>query len=92
MGLSNASSKARNYSSTINQNQGGGSKKAGFPYLVGRNANSSMWIGNTRVKLEGSQSCCGLKVYQTTLVFANLSRNTGRLTAVDHWKMPGLPK
>lgn len=79
MGLSNASSRARNYSSTVNQGQGGGAKKAGYPYIVGRTANTSRFIDNQP-----------LKVFQTTLVFANFSRNTGRLTALDYWKVPGM--
>ena len=28
------------------QNQGGGSKKAGFPYMIGRDHNSSIFIQN----------------------------------------------
>jgi hypothetical protein len=46
MGLSNAASRARNYGQTINQKQGGGDKKAGFPYQVGRTAWSSIFIDN----------------------------------------------
>jgi hypothetical protein len=36
MVLMNAGNRARNMSSIVNQNQGGGSKKAGFPYEIGR--------------------------------------------------------
>lgn len=36
MVLSNAPSRVTNYSSRLNQSQGGGSKKAGFPYIIGR--------------------------------------------------------
>jgi hypothetical protein len=46
MGLSNAASRARNYGQTINRPQGGGDKKAGFPYLVGRSMWSSIFIDN----------------------------------------------
>lgn len=35
MGLSNSAKNARNYSSLIVQNQGGGDKKAGLPSTVG---------------------------------------------------------
>ena len=38
MVLMNAGKRARNMSSIVNQNQGGGNKKAGFPYIVGRTA------------------------------------------------------
>jgi hypothetical protein len=46
MGLSNAASRARNYNQSNNRNQGGGDKKAGFPYQVGRSAWSSIFIDN----------------------------------------------
>lgn len=46
MGLSNAASRARNYNQSNNRNQGGGSKKAGFPYQVGRSAWSNIFIDN----------------------------------------------
>jgi hypothetical protein len=42
MGLANSSNRARNYTSTTNQPQGGGNKKAGFPYLIGRSAWTSI--------------------------------------------------
>jgi hypothetical protein len=46
MGLSNAASRARNYGQTINRSQGGGDKKAGFPYQVGRSTWSNIFIDN----------------------------------------------
>jgi hypothetical protein len=46
MVLLNAASKARNAAQTVNQSQGGGSKKAGFPYQVGRSSWSSIHIGD----------------------------------------------
>jgi hypothetical protein len=61
MGLSNASKMARNYSQTVNQNQGGGSKKAGFPYQIGRNAWSNVYLdSNTK-----GGNCCKLGSYMT---------------------------
>lgn len=48
MGLSNAASRARNYGQLINRDQGGGEKKAGFPYQVGRDSWSSIFIDNQR--------------------------------------------
>ena len=38
-------------SSITNQAQGGGNKKAGFPYLVGRTASSSVAFDGTSQKL-----------------------------------------
>ena len=45
MGLSNASKTARNYSSLITQNQGGGSKKAGLPSTVGHDYWRTIYAG-----------------------------------------------
>ena len=52
MVLSNAPKKVTYMSSLVNQNQGGGSKKAGFPYIVGRTSWSVIYLqsnckGNT---------------------------------------------
>lgn len=44
MVLSNAPKRVVSVSSIVNQNQGGGSKKAGFPYLVGRNSWSAIYL------------------------------------------------
>ena len=46
MGLSNGATRARNYGQTINQKQGGGDKKAGLPYQIGRSTWSSIFIDN----------------------------------------------
>jgi len=55
MGLSNASSRARNYTRTANQNQGGGNKKAGFPGQVGRGWWTSIFLQSTDLI---SGHCC----------------------------------
>lgn len=47
MVLMNASSKARNASSIVNQSSGGGNKKAGLPQQVGRTAWMSIHLNNT---------------------------------------------
>lgn len=44
MVLLNASSRSRNVASLIVKDQGGGEKKAGLPYIVGRTAPSSMFL------------------------------------------------
>ena len=74
MGLSNSASRARNYSLIINQNQGGGEKKAGFPYIVGRGWQTSIAFNNTNVV---AGKCCTLDSYKTMLFTykVNASRN-----------------
>ena len=63
---------ARMYSNAItDQNQGGGDKKAGFPYQIGRDHWSSIYIGDR----PQTGQCCKLKSIQKTLVF---TRNTIR--------------
>lgn len=78
MGLSNASKKARSYSQTINQNQGGGNKKAGFPYMIGRETNTSIAFNNTNVV---SGNCCKLSSLQDApnkvYMRMNLTRGVG---------------
>ena len=44
IGLSNGSKRSK-YGQTVNQNQGGGNKKAGLPYQVGRTMWSDIAVG-----------------------------------------------
>ena len=74
MGLSNAASRARNYNTTINENQGGGNKKAGFPYMVGRDYQTSIAFNNTNV-VKGK--CCTLGSYQTLIFTSPVSQSRG---------------
>lgn len=75
MVLLNASSRARNAGQTINQNQGGGNKKAGFPYQVGRDSWSSLFLRSTE-PIYGN--CCNLTKINTTFRFTrNISRPVG---------------
>ena len=74
MGLSNGALKARSYSQTINQNQGGGSKKAGFPYMIGRGWQTSIAFNNTNVY---TGNCCQLKSYQSLLYTFPVSQSRG---------------
>ena len=62
MGLSNASKIARNYSSLITQNQGGGDKKAGLPSTVGHDYWRTIYAGINY----SSGLCCGLGRMQLT--------------------------
>lgn len=62
MGLSNASKIARNYSSLIRQNQGGGDKKAGLKPSVGNNYWYPIYCGQNIALGE----CCTLRQLQLT--------------------------
>ena len=62
MGLSNASSRARNYNLTANRNQGGGNKKAGFPYQIGRTHWTPIFLQTNNY----SRRCCSLRGLQLT--------------------------
>lgn len=62
MGLSNAAKRARLYESTINQNQGGGDKKAGFAYQVGRSSWSNIYFQSNNYAVR----CCKLSTLKFT--------------------------
>jgi hypothetical protein len=64
-------------SSIVNQNQGGGEKKAGFPYQVGRSSWASIFIGGVD-PVYGR--CCKLSGFQQTLFF---TKNTVRPVGND---------
>jgi hypothetical protein len=83
IGLANSSKKARLSGSTVNQNQGGGSRKAGLAYQVGRN-----WHFLSYLRENGSAN--NLTSLRRTLVFANQSRPVGSWTEGNtYWKIPG---
>ena len=54
--------KTSSISSIVNQPQGGGNTKAGFPYQIGRNSWSSIYIGSVD-PVNGR--CCSLKDIMT---------------------------
>jgi hypothetical protein len=56
------------------QNQGGGDKKAGFPYQVGRGWQTSIAFNNTNVVMG---HCCTLTNYQTLLFTFPVSQVRG---------------
>lgn len=90
MVLSNASKNARYTSSITNQNQGGGSKKAGFPYQVGRSSWTSIAFGSADIV---TGRCCSLKKTQQ-MTFTQKNTNQSRpigSTAVNntYWQIPG---
>jgi len=63
------------------QNQGGGSKKAGFPYMVGRTSWSSIAIYDISLK----------RAMTTKLPLANPSRSIGNRPSVGRYFNQGLP-
>jgi hypothetical protein len=75
-------------SATTNINVGGGNKKAGFPYQVGRTSWTSIHFGITDVV---NKHCCGLSSYKyTKLPRANISRPIGSTTRPGtYWNIPG---
>jgi len=83
-------------SSITNRNQGGGNKKAGFPYQIGRGWRSVLALNSCfNYNLNGpnvspSQKCCSLDAMQKTYVFPSISRNIGRSNALPYYKVPGL--
>lgn len=72
-----SSSRARMYSNAVtDQKQGGGDKKAGFPYQVGRNSWTSIYFNQ---KPETGK-CCDRNGLAKTLVF---TKNTVRPVGND---------
>jgi hypothetical protein len=89
IGLANASKKARYAGAIVNQNQGGGNKKAGFPYQVGRDHWTSIFL-RTSDPVHGH--CATLKCLSKTLVFTSLSRPVGSWTEGNtYWRINGAP-
>ena len=85
MGLSNAAKRARLYDLTINQPQGGGNKKAGFPYLVGRSSWSSIAIGGGVGR--PSAPCRSLRCMQFTAnPNVRQSRPAGSSVTTTYWR------
>jgi len=84
MVLYNASKKARNATSIVNQNQGGGEKKAGFPYQVGRSSATTVAF-NMTTPVYGK--CCKLSAFNTTIFpLAKFSRPIGTSYSANYRK------
>lgn len=82
MGLPNSAKRARNYSQTITQNQGGGDSKAGLAYQVGRTAWTSIYLQCNKVE----NRCCSLKTLQFTAnPNVRPSRPAGTPANVSYW-------
>ena len=70
------SNKARMMSNVVTgQNQGGGEKKAGFPYQIGRGHWVSVFFDTCDPELGLASRCCSLSKLNKTLVF---TKNTVR--------------
>lgn len=83
----NASKKSRHVSSLVNQNQGGGDKKAGFPYLIGRGSWTSIHFNNVNPYYG---HCCQLGSYNINMMpNASISRPIGRVNNVPYWHIQG---
>lgn len=70
--------------------QGGGNKKAGFPYAVGRSSWTSITMNNTDPV---SGKCCTLSSYNTTIFpLARQSRPIGSKYSSNYrkWHIPGV--
>jgi hypothetical protein len=89
MVLLNASSKARNAARIITQNQGGGSKKAGFPYMIGRGSWSNIYLGPTP-GASRSVTCC--KRIDLTVPITNRTapRSIGRMIGPAYNHLTGV--
>jgi hypothetical protein len=77
MGLSNGSSRARNYGQTINRSQGGGNKKAGLPFQIGRTTWDSVFMRSEK------QSLARLQITKNPNVRA--SRPMGSTINAPYW-------
>jgi hypothetical protein len=71
------------------QNQGGGDKKAGFPYQIGRESWTSVAFHTKNAVVNGT--CCSLKSYQT-MIYTNVqqSRPIGSNVKTTYWRPIGL--
>lgn len=92
MVLSNSAKRARYQNTIMAQNQGGGSKKAGLPYQVGRTTWSNIYLGNSnRMVSFGTKKCCTardmMKLPFTGTV--SQSRPIGRDNSKGYWTIPG---
>ena len=87
MTIYNSAKRARYANTIVNRPQGGGSKKAGFPNMIGRDTNTTIAYGNTKVLMG---KCCTLKSYMTMPLFqSSQARNIGRTINADYYKVPG---
>ena len=83
MGLANAAKRARYYTATANQNQGGGPSKAGLPYQVGRISWTPIFLQCNQVQYR----CCKLKTLQITAnPNTRESKPIGTPANISYWR------
>ena len=88
MVLMNASQKARNIQSICNRDQGGGSKKSGIPYQVGKNSWTQIFIPNVNNNSYSTIGCCTMNDRNTFVFpFASISRPIGRSANERYWNI-----
>ena len=76
-------SRAARIDSLVNQNQGGGDKKQGLPYQIGRESWTSLFLNPSNAFARGK--CCKLVDTQKTLVLTNhLVRPVGGVVSNYH--------
>ena len=81
------SKKVASKASITNQNQGGGSKKSGFPYQIGRSSWTSIAFGTTNPT---GGKCCSLKNMNFVSAGACISRPIGAgVAATPYYHCPG---
>lgn len=86
-GLANSSKRARTYAAITNRNSGGGNKKTGFPYQIGRRYSTSIAFAATD---PAHGHCCKLSDMSRIIYpLANPSRNLGRMVNKDYYHVPG---
>jgi hypothetical protein len=79
-GLSNSASRSRNYGSMINQPQGGGDKKAGFAYQIGRSYLTEIYFTERAVNRPLP------RLQDHVMPLASISRPIGRNNNRPYWE------
>ena len=84
------SKRAASIASITNQNQGGGPKKAGFPYQVGRDSWTTLALGTTGFinRTSGNGKCCTRAQIATLNPWqrkVSISRNIGANQAGNNY-------
>ena len=87
MVLLNASKRARFVATTSVQNQGGGSKKAGLPYQIGRDSWANIYFGNNTNAIRRGRACCTTATLAMTYTNARASRPIGRIGNPTYWNI-----
>lgn len=83
IGLANSAKAARYSGTTTNQNQGGGDKKAGFAYQVGRDHWTQIYFTERGINRPLPQ------LQQIVFPLANISRPIGRNNNAPYWQITG---